>query len=78
MDNFSGSPGLEQSQARVTYLDNWGGLRELRAPSANPGGHTWWKVLELDVSMAGGRPNPTFTNTYVSAEDCDTAYATDL
>ncbi|BCR06426.1 hypothetical protein DESUT3_34950 [Desulfuromonas versatilis] len=46
--NFSGSPDIVNSQAKVSIFDNLGLVEELDIPTTGSG--LWWNVLEVDGS----------------------------
>jgi hypothetical protein len=46
--NYSGSPGIEQSDATVTYSDSRGTLQSLGVPTGNAGGAAWWRIAAFD------------------------------
>lgn len=73
--NYSGSPDIATSQAKVTYLDNWGRLRELRVPTSNASNHRWWKVLSFDVDASGRVTNVGYPNQLVAS--CDPVVGAD-
>jgi hypothetical protein len=46
--NYSGSPGIEQSGATVTYSDSRGTLQSLGVPTGNGSGALWWRIAAFD------------------------------
>lgn len=46
--NYTGSPGIEQSGATVTYSDSRGTLQSLGVPTSNGGAAEWWRIAAFD------------------------------
>lgn len=68
--NYSGSPGIEESGATVTYSDAQGRIEQIGVPTANPGALPWWRiaVIQSDGSQI---TSTTFDGSLVA--ECDPA-----